>query len=532
MHIFFRDTPLIDSFEQSQSLFATAVKELDSVDSKGCLSAESAGEFRRAVKKLPAGIGFRIALNADEILGPFESLSLNARYAIVKAISCDDIRRMAGHNIGNWHIVLTRLLWKFRESMSGNNRNLLKKIAEILAVVVQSVPSRFLYSMHKLNHRLYGKLSARPELQSMLFFAGIEPRNLAVCYARDIPQPEAHRGFWHDPVKQVTYGVVLGLDLIPTHEGCWYIESNLNSGMSNTRSSMYDRDPYVNNMIAFATENGYRHLMIIFNKSSNMNRMMAEQFKAEAASRGVRLTIVEDAYLPKSSFRRSYFVPPVDSEKTLVVRTKCFPTSLDHLFDNKIACERALELYRKRFPSAHLLLPASGREPPPDIFDDAAPFPNLVYKMPERDAGKGVFFLKATSPDHARKILAEIVRMDRPKNFIDRLYSFVENHNGLYQQYIRSPLLSGRLYKVRSHVLITPVGIRFLSAHRVISRFKVPEDLPSGFVEDAKPYLVNLSSSSAYEVVPSDEEQLVMKASLAIAEGLSWAATYGFQTHP
>ena len=92
-------------------------------------------------------------------------------------------------------------------------------------------------------------------------------------------------------------------------------------------------------------------------------------------------------------------------------------------------------------------------------------------------------------------------------------------------------MLSGRkLYKIRAHVLITPVGLQFLEAYRVISRFSVPDKLPFGIVGDPGPYLVNLSSSSNYEIVPPEEEQSVKEAAIAAAKGLSWAVDYGFQT--
>lgn len=517
----------------THAIHTTVTRALDSVNNNGTISPAAARSLFRTMRDLPVELRLSIALAPEKYFGPFEFLPVNARDAIVQAISNDDKWRMAGYQIGNWHLTISRFFWKFKDKLTRYNLIRLKSLAEILAIIIQSGPAHVVYAMYQLQHRLQGQLSSRPKLHSVLNISGIEPRNLAVCYAQKIPQPEAHRGFWHDSSKHNTYGVVLGIDLIPTSDGCWYIESNLNCGMSNTRSALYDQDPFVKNLISFTAENGYRHLMIVYNKSSHMNKFMVDQFNQESLDQNIRLTIVEDAYLAESPFMQSFKVPAVHGENTLIVRTKCYRTSLDYLFDNKVACQKALALYKSNFTAPSLLLPASAREPLIDNVDATAPFPNLVYKLPERDAGKGVFFLKATSPDHAVKILAEAIKVNRTKNFTDKLYSMIENHDGLYQQYIRSPLLAGRLlYKVRSHVLITPVGIRFLSAHRVISRFGVPEELPFGMVNDAKPYLVNLSSSSAYEIVPPDEEQSVINASLAIAEGLEWAAAYGFQTNP
>ena len=158
-------------------------------------------------------------------------------------------------------------------------------------------------------------------------------------------------------------------------------------------------------------------------------------------------------------------------------------------------------------------------------------FPNLVYKLPERDAGGGITFIKARSSNHARKLVEEAMMKKRQEKFLGSLYAMFEDQKGIFQSYIHSPMLSGRkLYKIRAHLLITPAGLQFLEAHRVISKFSVPDTLPFGIVQNPQPFLVNLSSSKNYEIIPSEEEQALKEAALAIGKGLSWAVKYGFQT--
>ncbi|MER3446249.1 MAG: hypothetical protein C4291_05125 [Candidatus Dadabacteria bacterium] len=177
-----------------------------------------------------------------------------------------------------------------------------------------------------------------------------------------------------------------------------------------------------------------------------------------------------------------------------------------------------------------MLLPATGPEPVlGDIYPDD-PFPNLVYKLPDLDEGKGVAFLKVSSAEHARTVLKESLHLNHRRKLLWNCY-LIKEQKGLFQSYIRSQLLSGRrLYIIRVHVLITPIGIKFLSAHRVVSERAVPEYLPLGVVQNPLPYIVNYSVGSKYEVVPPEEELAVETAALAIARGLAWAATYGFQT--
>jgi hypothetical protein len=106
-----------------------------------------------------------------------------------------------------------------------------------------------------------------------------------------------------------------------------------------------------------------------------------------------------------------------------------------------------------------------------------------------------------------------------------------DDRNGIFQPYMRPAMLPEcRPYIVRAHVLLTPIGNHFLSAHRVVSGSPLPDILPLGLVRDPSPYIVNYSRGARYEVVPPEEEPAVVRAAMAVANGLSWAAAYGFQT--
>ena len=291
------------------------------------------------------------------------------------------------------------------------------------------------------------------------------------------------------------------------------------------------RDPFVSNLFEFAADHGYRNLIFINNKSQNLNEETADQMATEASQRNIKLTIIEDAYMPHSKHERRFEIPEPEKDHTLVARAKLYPTSLDYQFHNKRASSRALKIYEMHFAEPGLLVPNSGEDPVLGDIAEDAPFPNLVYKLTERDAGGGVLFIKAHSKEHAGELVEEALIKRHKKERLDSIYSLVEDQKGIYQSYIHSSMLSGRrLYKIRAHVLITPVGLQYLAGHRVISRFSVPDTLPFGIVENHRPYLVNLASSDNYEGIPPEEEQSLRQAVLAIAKGLSWAAEYGFQT--
>lgn len=471
------------------------------------------------------------AFEPAQRLGGFDTLPVDVQNVIVKYIITNDRMSMAGHEIGKLHVILTRLLWRLRKNIPGHKLNRTKTFIEILARAFQSGPAHIIYALYLLKRSWQEKYLSHSTIQSFPDSPGKDIKDYAVCFARHVPQLKAYRGFWHDRARNNTYGVILGIDLISSPEGCWYIESNLNFGMSNIRSALYDNDPFVQNLFRFTAEKGFSSLMFVNNTYANMNSIMASQLEKEALRYKVDLRIVEDAYLPHSQYQQSFGIPSLKSHNTLVVRTKFYRTSLDYLLQNKLASCRALKLYQQNFKEPALLLPQTGAAPLISSIALDEPFPNVVLKNPGHDEGKGILFLKATSAEHAAAILRESRKSYRRKDFINRIYSSIEHQTPLFQSYIRSHLLNGRrLYKVRAHILLTPPGIYFLSAHRVISQYSVPDHLPLGVVRDSRPYLVNLASSSAYEVLPPEEESAVQSAAMAIARGFSWATSYGFNT--
>ena len=256
---------------------------------------------------------------------------------------------------------------------------------------------------------------------------------------------------------------------------------------------------------------------------------MARQFLETSAAVGIDLEIVEDAHRRQSAYTRSYRIPAgAEAEGTLVARMKYLRSNLDYVFQHKRATERALRLYQHETADYRFLLPEAGLDSVPRDFRPDDPYPTAVYKFPERDHGKGLAFLKVGSVEEARSLAREVTRLTRPRDLVSRLYSIFDDHEGTYQRYVRGPLLGDRLYIVRAHVLVTPVGVAFLSAHRVVSGVGVPARLPAGVVRDVRPYTVNYSAGAKYTLVPAEEEIRVREAAIAIGEGLSWAASRSF----
>ena len=58
----------------------------------------------------------------EQHLGPFDTLPRATQRAIVRAIEANDRWEMAGYEMGNWHVALTRLLHKLRHNLPRSMR--------------------------------------------------------------------------------------------------------------------------------------------------------------------------------------------------------------------------------------------------------------------------------------------------------------------------------------------------------------------------------------------------------------------------
>jgi hypothetical protein len=488
-------------------------------------AAGPGGSDRRGLRRhlLRLGRGDLSNTEPEEILGSFDQWSAEARDALAEVIEEDERWRLRGRDLGAGHRLLVRALGV--RSLPGHG------VIRILEALVRNGPSQTLRLLYRCALECQSRFSPHPSVAAILRRLHVDPRDLAICYARGLAQPFAYRGFWHDARRHITVGSTLGLDFIVGPEGVWFGESNLKIGLEPDRTALYEHDPFVANLVGFACENGYRRLVLLLHRM-HMDNLMTRQLQEESAHRGVELTIVEDAFLAKSRYVRSYRIPEVP-DRTLIARVKSYGTNLDYLLKHKGASARALRIYRRETGDSTFLLPDTGHEPPETAFDPGDPFPNVVFKFPERDAGTGIFLLKATSPAHARAIVEEAIPRARSKDFVVLLRNVLDDHRGLYQSYVRGFLVGGRrLYKVRAHVLLTPIGSAKLSAHRTVSAHEVPRELPPGIVMDPRPFVVNHTRGAKYTLLPPEEEPPIWRAALGVARGLGWAASHGFRTGP
>ncbi len=497
------------------------------VAADGRLSAEAVRAFRRARRR--SSEPRTAPLAEPEILGKFESLPPAARAALVAAIARDDRWRLAAFDLGRGHAVLVRALRRVLACFSRWTPT-----RYLLEVLVSAVQSGSAFALHALSRRISaarGRWLSRPQLGDLFAAEGLDTRRFVPCYARDIPQPVKYRAFWHDADSHTTVGLVVGIDLIENADGFWFVESNLDCDLAR-RTPMYEgtSDPLIRRLLDFTAAGGYRRLVVLPAYTS-VDPAMVSQYDEEGRARGVSVAVIENAFRPRFGHPKSIGVPPLRDPMTLLVRNRYVRTSVDYVVQNKRAAGRALRLYREHSGDSSFQLPPTSDAPLLGATLPADPFPNVVFKFTERDNGAGVFFLKASSASHARELLGETLRKTAPADPVSRIYSRFEDPEGIFQPYIPTPLTKDRrLRRTRAYILLTPVGVEYLCAHRLVCANPVPLELPFGIVRDPQPYLVSSRPGRRLEIIPPDEERSLRNAALGIARGLAWAIEYGFQT--
>jgi len=502
-------------------------------DSEGRLPAAGVRALRERLDGSRVGVPSIPHWSPESLLGPFEALPPAVRSSLVREMEEDERWRMRGYELGDWHYSAVRLL------RSKRFKRLAKGFASTSVAIVRDGPRTAIYAVHGAAVHWRGRHASRPSAGSLLRAAGLDPRSLVVYYARGLAQEPAYRGFWHDPKRNVTVGSMLGVDLVPTADGFWYLESNLNAAIRPARTALYgDDDPFVVNLSRFAQERGYRRLVLVSPNVLTFDKIAAGRFERECAARKVELTILEDAYVRRSRYGQTFRIPSTLEPDTLVVRMKRYGTNLDAVFHSKRGTHRALAIYQERSGDRDVRLAPSSEEPIASEYDAAQPFPNLVYKMPDRDRGSGIVFVKTPSLENVRELVDREVRRTEAaaglsERLSDRAWRLFDDPHGVFQPYFVGRILEGRrLYYVRAHVLLTPVGPQYLSAHRIVSGTPLPDTLPDGIVQDREPYFWKFVTGATFQAVPPDEESGVVQATLGVARGLSAAATHGFQTGP
>lgn len=414
-----------------------------------------------------------------------------------------------------------RLLLTVMKRLWNSGRKRSHTLLEHLFQITSTRPARLRASASMLWAAARWRLSARPPVVSLLGYLGRAPVWLAGDYVTDVFVAARHRGYLYDRGRNVVSGYVIGLDLVPATDGVWCVESNLNAGLPGGIDSFSGE--IVSESMTLAEEMGARRVYWVGGSRAPVNSKILKSL-AEAAERpGMETFVLEDPRLPTQSDLPEGVPRPLRGlgppwpipEDSLVLRVRGYGSGADGIVAGKDHFLRCLASGLELTGDSGVRVPLMTAEP-----RFAAPvgpgFPNLVYKYPDEDRGRGVFFLRARDRAHAVKLAHEV---DRRKGW----------HGGLFQPFVPSLLRPGRrVQHLRTMLLLTPVGVRYLSVVRLESSRAVPERLPDGVVPDTGHFACNLALGGVRTLPEREEIGDVIRATLAVGEALRALLERGF----
>ena len=469
------------------------------------------------------------------MLGAFTGLPLPAQAGIAAAVRRRDRARAGDLEFGAAYAGLLRILWRLKLRLKPRARRggaITKGMAaatDVACLATRRLPGYLRQTAQRAGFRLAARIGRSRSLSALLFHAGLDEADLVVSFASGLRQERRYRACWDDPDHNRTVASLIGIDLLPGHDGFWFIESNVNPALVEERSTLYEADPLVEALIATACAGGYRRLVYLDNHADGIDPAFAGRLTAAADASGVALQIHNMLNVPSDRFVRSYGMADDGGSSVLVVQPRAFRSCIDRILTFKKFSYAVLQRFHSEHEEPELRLPAWGRQPPPPATGEDAPFPNLVWKQPNLDQGQGLGFVKARDAMHALSLMSSLPGAIKKTSLKDSIAGLAVDRDTLWQSYVIPRFAEGRrAYVVRAHVLLSPRGPVFLSAHRVVSRLDVPHQLDFGIVADPRPYLVNRSFGGTYPRVPAAEEASVRAAALAVGRGLLAAVGRAF----
>ena len=369
--------------------------------------------------------------------------------------------------------------------------------------------------------------AARPTVVGFCRALGKDPDWLMAGYATAVRVDPRCRGFHLDRARNIVWGYLLGIDVVPTPSGVICHEANLDAGLSGRmRKGYWDEDPIPKGLEALASDAGFRNIVWMSGVNQPIDPWFYGELRRILTGAGLDIQVLEDEQAPVRHDLpsdlpvpgRAPFAPENPEPNTLVVRARDLKVGPDALMVDKKCFAQAVGTDLQRTGESRVRVLPGRRHPPQVSLPEDPGLPNLVYKYPLGGKGEGVFFLRVRDREQAIKLGREIDgRTGRT--------------GGVFQPWVCSPLLPGRrIYEFRTIILVTPVGVRFLGARRRETVTPLPDTLPEGIVEDRRPFIItgyfeNIS-------VPRDPalEGPVAAASLAVAESLARLLKRGFVT--
>lgn len=493
------------------------------VDEQGRFAAADVAGARTAVEALVD----RCPDHPAALFGPWHTLPRPLQDALRRAVERDAdlaVRLYPSGSLWTGTIHGMRLADRYLAARKAPTR--LRRLAIFSGERLHNGPLNVWRKLLRARGRARWMRVARPTVEDVLYAIGTEPRWLLGGFVRGAAAPRRRLSFHDDPRANIVHGYHLGLDLMPTPEGVYCLEVNLQPGVNWQEWPLEEADCHATQAIRSAQVHGARRIVWVEAQRYPIPDYLAADLELHATASGIRLDILDDPCAPRrvGTERRAHGIRghyrTLDGSlprDTLVLHRDEYFGGPDHMLSDKASCLRALgdALASSREPHVRIL--PMTREPPSDDLDDSG-LPNLVYKYPDSWAGRGVFFMRARDPGHAVEMAR---RLDRERG----------EPPGLFQRFAL-PLPDGtnRVHDVRAEIYLTPRETRFVLAMRRVAAHEFPARMDYGLLEQRGVFAANTSAGGDIVQVPPQDRDSIHRATLATGDALRHALTSSFST--
>jgi hypothetical protein len=496
-----------------------------SIDKEGFFRPDDARPVRRAVREMIE----RDALpdHPADLFGPWANLPSVVQGALRRLAEGEITRTMDYHPRGRLWPGLVRGMYaavRFLQS-----RTLLPPLSGWLkkwASRAWSLPQNLRERLNRTARRHAFDRGPRLNVEDVLATMGYQPSWLLADYLTGVRVDPRCRGFFADRERNVVFGYLIGIDLIPAPNGIWCVEANLNTAFNDDRRKVLNPEPAVEVLVRSGQEFGASRVVWMDMDWAESPWWLIADLKEEAQAAGLGWEIREGVRILHRSVRppgvpkpKKRLMAPVHPPRdTLFLRRNTYNVGTDLFVADKGPFTRGVIEALEARGEEKVRVPEMSKDPGKVFSPPSQDLPNLVYKYPSLGKGSGVYFMRVATPDEALPIARSLDRN-------------TGEPPGLFQPFICSRLLPGRrVYDIRAELLITPFGARHAFSIRREASRPLPSHVDPGLVEGAGVFTSNLATGGRFAPLDPREEEEVREAALALGDALIQALNATFET--
>lgn len=508
------------------SLQARIQDAMGAVDGTGTFTTAASRTLRDVVGEFITA-GNAVPVHPRDLFGPWDDLPTHQQEVLRKAIEAETRWAMDALPRGRFWPGLVGRYHGFQER--GEALNVPPSLLGVGKRLEGIAWSGYGTARERLKRRSFEKTwrgAGRLTVEHLLHALGWTPHWLLGDYATGVTVDSRCRGFHYQRDRNVTFGYLLGLDLLPSNDGFWCVEANLSTAFNEERRDILDPEPAIEVLLQTAEELGARHVQWYGPEWTKTAWWLVQELQETAERTGIDARIFHGYRFPKTGPvppglrwpERFVTLPNDQPPDTVVLRRNAYPVGSDHLVSDKGPFTRSVQAQLTASGDDRVRVPAMSTDPADAFSEPVEGLPNLVYKYPWEGKGEGVHFLKVATPGEATALAR---RLDGESG----------KSPGLFQPFVCPRILPGnRIYDIRCEVFVTPHGVKHVFSTRREAMQPLPETLDYGLVEQKGVFTSNLSTGGRFWHVDPSEAEGTKQAALAVGEAIVDALNHTFRT--